>query len=131
VTPKLVRAFRASRYEAGGVVIRIGERSAAMDALLRCHGARHAGLVTAWNPFSRAMPRGWNERMQRALRQAVRGRVLAEGFGRGRGWAEHHLLVEGDRRRIRMLARRFRQHAIVALAPAQPALLVAAGRQRR
>ena len=112
MTPKLARAFCASRYEAGGVAIRIGEAGA---ALLARHGARQACFVTAWNPFSRAMPRGWNERMQRALRQASRGRVLGEGFGRGRGWAEHHLLVEGDPRRIRVLARRFRQFAIVAV----------------
>ena len=112
MTPRLVRAFRATRYEAGGIVIRIGQDGA---ALLARHGVRQAVFVTAWNPFSRAMPPGWNARMQRALRQAARGRLLAEGFGRGRGWAEHHLLVAGDPRRIRVLARRFRQHAIVAV----------------
>lgn len=112
MTPKLARAFRATRYEAGDLALRIGERGA---TLLARHGARQACFVTAWNPFSRAMPRGWNDRMQRALRQAAHGRVLAEGFGRGRGWAEHHLLVEGDPRRSRVLARRFRQFAIVAV----------------
>ena len=112
MTPRLARAFRATRYEAGGIAIRIGEAGA---ALLARHGARQASFVTAWNPFSHRMPRGWNERMQRALRRAARGRTLAEGFGHGRGWAEHHLLVEGDPRRIRVLARRFRQVAIVAV----------------
>ena len=123
MTPKLVRAFRATAYEAAGIVIHIGEDGA---ALLARHGARQACFVTAWNPFSRPKPRGWNERMQRALRGAAHGRVLAEGFGRGRFWAEHHLLVEGDPRRIRVLARRFRQLAIVAVSDRGKARLMRA-----
>lgn len=130
MTPRLLRAFRATRYEAGGVAIGVGERSAAMDALLARHGARRAAFVTAWNPRSRRMPRGWNERMQRALRQAASGRVLAEGVGRGRCWAERHLLVAGDPRWLRALARRFRQHAILAIAAGAPARLVTAARNR-
>jgi hypothetical protein len=117
-------AFRRTGYEAGGVVVRIGRRSAAMDALLRQRGARAAGFVTAWNPFSRPMPPGWNRRFQARLRDAARGAVLAEGWGRGRGWAEHHLLLAGDPRRIAVLARRFRQHAVVTVRPGHPARLL-------
>ena len=120
--PALRAAFLRTGYEAGGVVVRIGRRSGAMDALLRRRGAR-AGFVTAWNPFSRPMPLGWNRRLQHRLRQAARGAVLAEGWGRGRGWAEHHLLLAGDPRRIAVLARRFRQHAVVTLRPGRPARL--------
>jgi hypothetical protein len=118
-------AFARTDYEAGGIVVRIGRRSAPMDALLRAHRLRSAGFVTAWNPFSRPMPRGWNARMQARLREAARGRVLAEGWGTGRGWAEHHLLLAGDPRRLRVLARRFRQHAIVMVAQGRPARLLA------
>jgi len=118
-----LRAFRASAYEAAGAVARIGRRSAAMDALLARQGAHQASFITAWNPLSRRMPRGWNQRMQARLRQAARGRVLAEGFGRAGRWAEHHLLLEGDPRRLAVLARRFRQWAIVTVAPRQPARL--------
>jgi hypothetical protein len=117
-------AFRRTGYEAGGVVVRIGRRSGAMDALLRRRGARGAGFVTAWNPFSRPMPPGWNLRLQARLREAARGAVLAEGWGRGRGWAEHHLLLAGDPRRIAVLARRFRQHAVVTVSPGRPARLL-------
>lgn len=123
--PKALRAAYASTdYEAAGAVARIGRRSAALDALLRRHGARQAAFVTAWNPYSRRMPRGWNDRMLARLREAARGRVVAEGWGRGRGWAERHLLLAGDPRRIATLARRFRQHAIVAVRPDAPARLV-------
>lgn len=116
-------AYARTEYEAAGIVVRIGRRSAAMEALLRAHGVRSAGFVTAWNPFSRKMPRGWNDRMLARLREAARGRVLAEGWGRGEGWAERHLLLAGHPRWIARLARRFRQHAFVAASPSKPARL--------
>ena len=117
-------AFLRTTYEAGGIACRIGARNAAMDAFLHARRQRAAGFVTAWNPFSRPMPRGWNARMQARLRVAARGRVLAEGWGRGQRWAEHHLLIAGDPRRLARLARRFRQHAIVVLAPGRGARLL-------
>jgi hypothetical protein len=70
------------------------------------------------------MPAGWNARMQATLRQSARGAVLAEGWGRGRGWAEHHLLLAGDPRRVLVLARRFRQHAVVVVEPGHRARLL-------
>ncbi len=113
-------AYLRTEYEAGGVVVRIGRRSAAMDALL---AGRSAAFVTAWNPMSRRMPRGWNDRMLARLRAAARGRVLAEGWGSARGWAERHLLLAGDPRALALLARRFRQAAIVVVAPRRRAVL--------
>lgn len=117
-------AYLRTAYEAGGITCRIAARSAAMDAFLRARRCPSAGLVTAWNPFSRPMPRGWNVRMQSRLRATARGKVLAEGWGRGRGWAEHHLLIAGDSRRLVRLARRYRQHAIVLVEPGRPARLL-------
>ncbi|WP_439595832.1 DUF3293 domain-containing protein [Falsiroseomonas sp.] len=117
-------AFRATGYEAAGITVRIGRRSAGLDALLAARGVRQAGFVTAWNPRSRRMPPGWNRRQQDRLRQAARSRVLAEGFGRAGAWAEHHLLLAGDPRRLAVLARRFRQWAIVVVAAGRPARLV-------
>ncbi|NGM20155.1 DUF3293 domain-containing protein [Roseomonas stagni] len=122
VRATLIRAFRATTFEAEGAVARIGRRSRALDALLR----GPAAFITAWNPYSRPMPFGWNDRMQGRLRQAVAGRVIGEGWGRGSGWAEHHLLVAGAPARLRVVARRFRQHAIVIVAPGRPARLLAA-----
>jgi hypothetical protein len=114
-------AYLRTEYEAAGVVVRIGRRGAAMDALLR---GRRAAFVTAWNPMSRRMPRGWNDRMMDRLRQAARGRIIAEGWGSARGWAERHLLVAGDPRALAVLARRFRQAAIVVVSPGHAARLV-------
>ncbi len=114
-------AYLRTAYEAAGVVVRIGRRSAAMDALLR---GKRAAFVTAWNPMSRRMPRGWNERMLNRMREVARGRIIAEGWGSARGWAERHVLLTGDPRWTTRLARRFRQAAIVVVAPRHAARLV-------
>ncbi len=140
----LAAAYARTDYEAGGgAVARIGRRSAAVDALLRRLGARQGAFVTAWNPWSRRMPPGWNLRMLARLRAAARRVPRAEGWGRGRepvpragwrvrpepagAWAERHLLLAADPRRAAVLARRFRQHAIVAVRAGAPARLVLTG----
>lgn len=123
MTARLHAAYRRSRYEAAGAVARIGRRSAALDALLRRLGARQGGFVTAWNPWSRPMPPGWNARMLARLRQAARRLPAAEGHGGDGRWREAHLLLAADPRRIAVLARRFRQAAIVTLRVGQPARL--------
>ena len=123
--PGLLAAYRRTAYEAGdGAVARVGSAAAAVEALLRRLGARRGAFVTAWNPRSRRMPRGWNERMQGRLRKAARHLAMAEGWGRGEGWAEQMLLLAADPRRIAVLARRFRQNAIVALGQRRPARLI-------
>jgi hypothetical protein len=121
---RLLAAYRRTDYEAGGAVARVGRRSAAVDALLRRLGAREGAFVTAWNPWSRRMPPGWNARMTARLRQAARRLPSAEGEGRGRGWSERHLLVAADGRRAAALARRFRQNAVVVARAGTPARLV-------
>ena len=62
--------------------------------------------------------------MMARLREAARRLPSAEGEGRGRGWAERHLFLAGDPRRAAVLARRFRQNAIVAARAGAPARLV-------
>jgi hypothetical protein len=122
----LLAAYRRTAYEAGGAVARVGRRSPAVDALLRRLGAREGAFATAWNPWSKPMPAGWNARMMARLREAARRLPVAEGEGRARGWTERHLLVAADPRRVAVLARRFRQNAIVVArvgAPARLALL--------
>lgn len=121
---RLLAAYRRTEYEAAGAVARIGRRGAAVDALLRRLGAREGAFVTAWNPLSRRTPPGRNARMMARLREAARGLPSAEGEGRGRGWSERHLLLAADPRRAAVLARRFRQNAIVAVRVGAPARLV-------
>jgi hypothetical protein len=120
---RLLAAYRRTDYEAAGAVARVGERSPAVDALLRRLGARGGAFVTAWNPWSRRMPPGWNARMMARLREAARRLPSAEGEGSGRFWAERHLLLAGDPRRAAVLARRFRQNATVAVRVGAPARL--------
>lgn len=117
-------AYRRTRYAAGGAAARIGRRSVGVDALLRRWGVREGGFVTAWNPYSRRMPGGWNDRMLARLRQAARRLPGAPGEGSARGWAERHWLLGGDPRRLAVLGRRFRQAAIVVVRVGQPARLV-------
>ncbi|HET6607867.1 MAG TPA: DUF3293 domain-containing protein [Rhodopila sp.] len=126
LTPALLAAYRRTGYHAAGAVIRIGRRAPAVDRLLRCYRCREAALITAWNPFSHRMPPGWNARMQRHLRQAVRRYVVLPANGGARGWSEEHLLVLMPPARAAVLARRFRQNAIVNLKYRQPPCLTRA-----
>ena len=121
---QLERAYRGSGYEAAGAVARVGRRSPAVDALLARLGARHGGFLGAWNPLSRRMPPGWNQRLQARLRQAARRLPAAEGWGGTARWREAHCLFGGDPRRLAVLARRFRQAAFVVVRRGQPARLV-------
>lgn len=126
-TAALLRAYARTEYEAGGAVARLGRRSPGIDAVLRRLGARQGGFVTAWNPVSRPMPEGWNRRMQARLLETTRRLPRASGQGRGRGWAEEHLLIAADPRRAWRLAQRFRQQAIVTVRIGAPAQLRARG----
>lgn len=113
IRPALLRAYRETCYEAAGIKVHIGGRCAAMDHLLLSHGARAAVFITAYNPFSRIKPPGWNRRMQIQLHQALRRRQVVCGRGTLGRWSEAHLLVFGDPRPLRRLARRYRQNGIV------------------
>ena len=124
ISVRLHDAYRRSDYEAAGAVARIGRRSPDIDALLLRLGVRQGGFVGAWNPFSRRMPQGWNDRMLARLCEAAGRLPQAEGSGGNGPWREHHLLLAGDPRRLAVLARRFRQAAIVTLRRGAPARLV-------
>jgi hypothetical protein len=122
--PMLLNAYRQTSYEAAGVHVRIGKRSKAADQLLRAHGARSATFITAYNPLSRVMPPEWNHRMQARLHHVLRRRPVLCGHGILRRWSEAHLLVFGDPRPIRRLARLYRQYGIVIVRRLQAARLV-------
>jgi hypothetical protein len=124
---RLMRVWRATDYVVGAVVVRIGRRSPAMDALLAGMGARSGIFVTAWNPLSRAMPLGWNCRMQRCLAERLRRFVCVQADGSLHRWHETHLLVAGDARPVLRLARLFRQRGVVLVARRQAARLAVLG----
>jgi len=122
--PRLLRAYRATRYEACGIAVRIGRRSAAMDAVLRGLGSRCGGLITAWNPASRRLPDGVNRRRQRRLAECLRRTRCVGAQGHLRHWREEKLLAAADPRLLAVVGRRFGQSAIVVLQVNRPARLV-------
>jgi hypothetical protein len=126
--PALLRGWRVTHYGAAGAGARIGRRSRGIDALLARAGVRQGAFVTAWNPLSRRRPRRWNDAALHRLRIASAGRGIRFAEGEGRAiappWAEAHLLLFGDARRALVLARRFRQHAVVLLRRGAPARLL-------
>jgi hypothetical protein len=124
----LLKAYRQTCYEVCGIEIRIGRRSTAMDAMLLSHRSIEAVIITAYNPFSRKKPPGWNQRMQVRLAEATRRRSVLAGKGSWREWSEAHLVVFGVSRSMRPIARRFRQYGIVILRRRQPAHLLIASR---
>jgi peptidoglycan/xylan/chitin deacetylase (PgdA/CDA1 family) len=124
ISPRTLLAYRRTTYAAGTVTVRIGRRSAAMDVLLRRHGVRCGVFITAWNPYSRVMPTGWNRRIQAAFGQRLRRMVAVAGRGHWRRWHEEHVLLPGDPRPALRLARLFRQRAVVVVRRGQRAQLV-------
>ncbi len=120
----LARAYRRSRYGVAGFALKVGRKSGALDGLLSGMGAREAVLITAWNPKSRRMPPQWNSRMMAALRDLLRSTPALPAWAGEGAWCEDHLLVIGDRRRLAVLARRFRQSAILGLKRGQDVRVV-------
>lgn len=117
-------AYRRTVYAVPEGSVRIGRCSPVVDRLLLGTGRRDAVLITAWNPYSRRMPPGWNLRRQQALAAMLRRFPTWPAQGRARGWAEDHLLVLMPHAQGQVLARRFQQNAIIALRRGQPARLV-------
>jgi len=122
--PRLLRAYRATRYQVDDVTVRIGRRSKAMDDLLGAMGTRTGGFITAWNPLSHRMPEGWNRRMQHRLAERLRRYPLLPASGTLRRWHEAHLLVAAQPGQLPRLARLFRQRGLVLVHHHQPARLM-------
>lgn len=124
VSPRLLRAYRQTRYTADGIDIRIGRRNPAMDAWLADHGRQSGVLITAWNPRSRRMPHGWNARMQRQLTEYIHRHVYVDADSRLRRWHEAQLLVLSPQRPAGHIAMRFRQRGIVLVRRHHPVRLI-------
>jgi len=117
VTAKLFAAYLAAEYAVHepAIVIRVGERNSALDALI---GAGSAAFVTAANPGSERQSDEENARRTETLRQMIATRwPYARGEGRRRGgeWpAEPSFLVLGiSQTEAMQLAREFAQNAFV------------------
>ena len=125
-------AFEATDYRvrlACGGVAHVSVGRPLPGRLRAAAGQAPWGLITAWNPRSQPMPESWNRAAQRRLLADLRAlpgpcRVhAAVGVGTD-GWRERSLFVIGPALPALLdLARRYRQHAIVAGCGRQPAIL--------
>lgn len=121
IAPALVAAYCATEYRVlgnPGFILRIGQASPALQALLReghCHGA---AFITAFNPGSEPADAVANARAHALLLAELQGgrwTVLpACGASPAGGWVEPGVLVPGlSRDDAIRLGRQFRQNAIV------------------
>ena len=130
----LARAYRATAYRVGvadgEVILRIGQPSPGLQALVAQQRAPGATLITAWTPQSRRRPESRNQAAGRRLADelAARAAVLLpyRAVADAGCWpAEAGLLVIGPGlAQMRHLARRYSQNAIVWLPAGGPARLI-------
>ena len=121
LTPELLAAYRNAEYVVFAdphVVIRVGEKNAQVESLIRAEGATTAAFVTAANP--RGEPRSDME--NGVANAALQNFVAAAGYphfwGEGRdprgSWAEPSFLIIGIyRANAEALGQLFEQNAIV------------------
>lgn len=109
--------YRVDEGPRGRFMIRVGERSADVDALLAEAGADSWAFITAANPRSVRLTAGENAARAAALANVVAERRLVHfaGTGGGAEWpAEPSLLVLGIAEAdAKALASAFDQHAIL------------------
>lgn len=120
-TPSVLRAYRRSTYMASGLVAHVGHPPVGLS---RRWSGRDLVLLSACNPGGRRLPDGWNRRMMARLHEALRRHDRADGEGRLGRWSEPLLLVAIAPARGLMLARRFRQNAVILLRDRRPARLI-------
>ncbi|HWH39545.1 MAG TPA: GNAT family N-acetyltransferase [Usitatibacter sp.] len=98
---RLLDLYRESTYrfcdDSGIVALRIGEPSAALQALMQSRGVASAAYLTAWNPGSEPLPfeanRERNDRLRAELRSM--GFEYLDGEGGKDEWLEESYLVPG------------------------------------
>ena len=123
LTPNLIKAYEEADYvilAQPEFVLKIGEPSARLDALLDAEGAPTAAFVTPANPRSKPRPRAENAAALEKLDQIIAGAGYpwraAEGREPDGNWREPGRLVIGIwREHAETLGRLFRQNAIVWL----------------
>lgn len=134
----LIAAYLAADYVVFGepeLVLRVGEASEALDALLEAEGTNTAAFVTAANPHGRPAGRTENVLATTALLEAQReaGYACLAGEGRdpqGEWPAEPSVLVLGvTRAEAEVLGRSYEQNAIVFVERGKAPELVLLGAQ--
>lgn len=128
----LIAVYRAAHYvirDETPITLRIGQRSTAMEELLRRNVASRAIVVTAFNPFSEATDSRANSLRQQMLVHALADEGLqvleAEGRDTEGVWPpEPSLLVFATEPAFEdRLLRDYEQHAIVVITRGEPVAL--------
>jgi hypothetical protein len=110
-TAAIVRAYRQSCYTADGMVAKVGRLPEGLHPDLN----RNLVLLGACNPGGRKRPDGWNTRMMDRLRAVLRRFHFVEARGSLHLWSEEMLLVQMNACQAMVIARRFRQNAIIVI----------------
>ena len=121
LTPELLDAYRNAEYVVFAdphVVIRVGEKNAQVDALIRAEGATTAAFVTAANARGESRSDMENGVANAALQNFVAAAGYPHFWGEGRdpggSWAEPSFLIIGIyRANAEALGQLFEQNAIV------------------
>ena len=121
MSPEQAEAYRKAEYVAfadENVVLRVGEPSAALDALMHAEGARTAAFVTAANPRGELRSAEENGVANAALQNFIAAAGYPHYWGEGRdplgSWSEPSFLVLGIyRANAEALGQLFEQNAIV------------------
>jgi uncharacterized protein DUF3293 len=108
----MLRAYRLSRYSAGDIVAHIGARP---KGLRQDQQRMTLVLLGACNPCGRRRPDGWNARMMERLRLVLRRVRFIEASGSLGRWSESMLAAPMNPRKAVVVARRFRQNAVVVI----------------
>lgn len=130
MTPSLTAAYRAAHYRVfapAPFVLRVGEPSAALDALLDSHSTTTWAFVTACNPSSRVLTAAENAERVKQLREVLAGFVTYPGASAdpAGGWVEESVLVlDIGREEAVRVAAAFGQNAILNGVRGGPAELV-------
>lgn len=130
----LVYAYLATDYVVfdgrKSVMVRVGQRSTSVDALLARWQAKTGAFITAWNPFGRVEDVGRNVLKNRDLKRHLIGKgfTCLSGEGRGRlgDWPPEasFFALSMSRPQAASVGRRLRQNAIVFVARGAPAELI-------
>lgn len=131
-TQETIDAYRNADYVVFAdrtVVMRIGQPSAELDALIKAEGATTAAFVTAANPRGEKRSDEENGVANAALQSFVAAAGYPHFWGEGRdpfgGWAEPSFLVIGIyRANAEALAQLFEQNALVFCEIGKPPELV-------
>ena len=132
--PDLEHAYRLAHYVVFGapeLVIRIGEKSAELDAILDEEGADTAAFLTAANPEGMLQEERWNELSAAALHQVLAdaGYTCYAGEGRdpsGEWPAEPSVLAVGiSRHEAEVIGGSYDQKALVFIEKGEAPELVA------